>query len=323
MAVTRGDTNATLKDLTVIAEDTVAQTRPILYPMIASNRPEDGAYTRVPVPANLPFPRKFEGERAEVGKNVPITQTYNQDTYELTIDLDSDLMRNSKAYEFSDIVREAAMSAKLFPDYLMSQAVINGGSAGYNGYDSVQFYGTTHKFAGVGANTINNTVGKTGGTVTQLATDLGTALASLRTFLDNQGRILNPLASQGVDQLVIHCPVALQQNFSQVLNSAWFPTQAPVTTSGTAAVPTGHNPFQGIANLYADGYLDANSATAWYLHYIGMPQRPFVFIENYGIQASVLGFGSEFEINTNKVRIAMKHRFVIGYYRFDRSIKVS
>jgi hypothetical protein len=83
------------------------------------------------------------------------------------------------------------------------------------------------------------------------------------------------------------------------------------------------NVLEGIADLYPDGYLDSDSTTKWYLHFIGMPQRPFVFFENYGIQVSVLGFGSEFEVNNNAIRIGLKRRFVLGYSRFDRSVRVA
>jgi hypothetical protein len=218
----------------------------------------------------------------------------------------------------------------LFPDYLTSQMVING--AANNGYDAKPFYvattatqgaGTAHNFAATGTNGIINSIAKTGQTVPALLTDISSALTKLRTFLDNQGRLLNPLASQGSDKLVIQCPVAMEQTFRQTIFGSMVPITVPVTTSGTAAAPVATNTLQGIADIFADGYLDASGvATTWYLHYTGMPQRPFVFIENYGLQVNVLGFGSEHEINTNTVRIALKHRFVLGYYRFDRSIRV-
>lgn len=321
MALTRGDVNATLKDLTLIAEDTVVQTRPQLYPLICSVKPEDGAYTKIPVPANIAFPRLFEGERASQGKQVNVVQQYNQSTYELTIDLDSDLVKNARAYDFSDLIREATMSAVLFPDYLSSQAVIAGGTN--KAYDGIAFYGANHLFAGAGANPFTNTVAKTGQTVTELANDLASALVVMRTAKDNQGRLLNPLASLGQDKILIQCPVAMEKNFHTILNASWFPTTVPVTTSGTAAVPTDGNFMKGVAQLFPDGYLDGVSATTWYAHYVGMPQRPFVFLENYGIQLQVLGFGTEHEINTNTVRIALKHRFALGYYRADRSVRVA
>ncbi len=321
MALTRGDVNATLKDLTIIAEDTVAQTRPVLHPLICSNVPEDGAYTKIPVPANIAMPKLFEAERASKGKQVNVVQNYDQATYELTIDIDSDLVKNAKAYRYDDLVREAAMSGVLFPDYLASQMVIAGDTN--LAYDGVAFYGTTHKFANTGSNTIDNIVSATGVTVTALMNDFASAITKIRTFRDNQGRLLNPLASQGEDKLLIHCPCALELPFRQLLFNTTNPITVPVTTSGTAAAPASGTVFRGAAGLFADGYLDVDSASKWYLHYKGMPQRPFVFIENYGLQVQVLGFGSEHEINTNTVRIALKQRFVLGYYRFDRSVQVA
>jgi len=320
MAVTIGDSNAVLKDLTIIAEDTVAQTRPQLHPLICSQVPEDGAYTKIAVAANVPFPRKFEAERSSQGKDVPVVINYDQETYELTIDINSDLLRNAKAYNYADLVREAVMAAVMYPDYSASQLVIAGASTA--GYDGVNFYGTTHKYAKTGSNTINNTVSATGQSVPQLAADFSSALTKIRTFKDNNGRLLNNLAAQGAGQLLIHCPVALEQAFRTMLFGQSIPITVPVTTSGTLAA-TGSNMLTSIAGLFPDGYLDATSATTWYLHYVGMPIKPFVFIENYPVQVRVLGFGTEFETNFNKVRIAMKQRFVLGYHRFDRSVKVA
>jgi hypothetical protein len=180
---TRGDTNATLKDLTVIAEDTVAQTRPSLVPMLCHMDASGGAYTKVPVPANMAMPRKFEAERASQGKRIPITQTYNQDTYELTIDLDSDLLKDAKAYDFGSLVREAAMSAAQFPDYLLSAAVAAG--TANNAYDGNPFYGATHKFAADGTTNINNLVTQTAVTVLGIFNDLGSSITATRGFKDN------------------------------------------------------------------------------------------------------------------------------------------
>ena len=265
--------------------------------------------------------RLFEGERASQGKQINVVQNYNQSTYELTIDLDSDLVRNAKAYSFDTLIRESTMSAVLFPDYLTSKCVIAG--TANNAYDGNAFYGATHKFAGTGSNNISNLVSKSGVTVSALQADMNSALTKIRTALDNQGRLLNPMASEGRKNLVVHCPAAMELAFKQLVFGTINPITVPITTSGTLAVAGSNTAFEGIAEIFADGYLDADSTSQWYLHYVGMPQRPFVFIENYGLQVSVLGFGSEHEINTNTVRIALKHRFVLGYYRFDRSVRIA
>jgi hypothetical protein len=319
MAMTRGDTNATLKDLTMIAEDTIIQTRPNLVPLLCHNVPEDGAYTKIPTPAVVPFPRKFEGERKSQGKDVVAVQTYNQDTYELTIDIDSDLLRNARAYDYASLVREATISAVIFPDYLLSLAVAAGTAAGSVAYDGNPFYGDTHLFAKAGSNNIDNNLAGTGTSVTQLYTDLGTAIATFRGYLDNQGHLLNPVSALGRDNFLIQCPLSLEQSFRTLLNSEMIPAPVASGIQTVAAAPV-TNSLRSAADYFPDGYLTGNS---WYLHYIGMPRRPYVYIENYGLQVSVLGFGSEWETNNNAIRIALKQRFVIGYDRFDRSQKIT
>jgi hypothetical protein len=213
------------------------------------------------------------------------------------------------------------MSAKIFPNYNLTKNVIIGNG---NAYDGHAFYYATHYWANTGTNAINNTISATGQTPTALMTDLNSAFARMGTFLDNQGRLLNPMLAWGSKNLVIHCPMALEMAFRQVIFSSIVPIAIPGTASSAMSATAWKDlGLDGIAQIYADGYLDATSATTWYLDYVGMPQRPFVFSESYGLIAKALGFGSEFETNKNQVRIALKHRFVEGFYRFDRSIKVA
>lgn len=318
MALTRGDLNATLKDLTMIVEDTLVQTRPNLVPLICHVAPSDGAYTKIPIPANVPFPKKFEAERSSQGKNVPVIVTYNQETHELTIDLDSDLVKDSKAYGMDSVVREAAMSMMIYPDYLLSTAVAAGTAAASLAYDGNVFYGATHKYANSGTNNISNLVTQTGTTVPALFDDLSSGITALRGFKDNQGRLLNQVAAIGPENFLIQCPLALEQNIRALLNAEII-SQATKSGIQTVAAAGVTNTLRNSAQYFPDGYLTGNT---WYLHFIGAPQKPYVFFEDYAAQVSVLGMGSEHEINTNTVRIAIKHRFVLGRHRFDRSLKI-
>src|SRR6185312_4575168 len=217
MAGTRWDPNAVLKDLTLIVEDTVAITRPNLYPLICSVKEADGAYTRIPIPNNLAMPRKFEGERSDQGKDVTVVQTYDQQTYELTIDVDADLLKDGKAYDQSDLVREAPMSAVQFPDYLASQTVINGKTN--TGYDSQTFYSTSavHSFANAGVNKFANASNNTGQTVTAIQTDFSTAIKAIKTVKDSAGRLLNQQARYTAEDLLIQAPAALETPMRQFL----------------------------------------------------------------------------------------------------------
>lgn len=322
MAFIRGDTNAVLKDLTVLAERTVEAPIRDVSKIIASNRPEDGSYTKIPISTNVAFPVKFEGERKIKGKDVTVIQQYNQETYELTIGIDAELAQESKAYELNDLVEEAATAARMFRSYTLSQLVIGGATA--KAYDGNNFYNATHKYAkATKSSNINNTVAATGTSVPQLYTDFSTAMKSMRTFLDNEGRLINPNLEMEPGGIVVHCPQALNIPFLQLFNGTMVPITVPVTTSGTAAAPVAMNVLQSAADVLADGYLDANSSTAWYLHYVKRLQKPFAVFERYPLQVHVLGFDTEHCIKTNQVLICIKERFAVGNYRFDRSIKVS
>jgi hypothetical protein len=320
-----GDTNATLLDQTRIVEAELMEQDQQLYPLICSDVDSaDEAYFKIPIQTKVDFPTAFDGEREDTSTEVNIVQQYNKATYSLTLDYNSDLMRESKSYSFSEKTQDGTISAKIFPNYNLMKNIIT--ASGTKAYDNKNFFATNHLWANAGANTINNTVSKTGQSVTALYTDLQTAMAQMGTFLDDKGHLLNPRLAYGAGKILIYCPKALEINFRQLIFGSMIPLSAPVTTSGTAAVsatgPTGIG-LNGIASLYADGYLDSISTTTWYLFYIGAPQKPFVFSQSYGIQTVALGFGSEFETNTGKVRIAIKHRFVEGTYRFDRAIKIS
>jgi hypothetical protein len=336
-----GDSNAVLKDLTEIAEAEIMDRKRELYPLVTTDlEAADQAYVKIPIQTKVAFPTLFDGEGEDTSTEVAAVPEYNMATYMLRLGFGSDLMRESKAYSMASKTQEGTMSAKQFPSYYFTKNVLtlnsgNGASTTASGpvaWDGKQFYVASNATTGAhfwanSTNKIINSIASTGQTLTALWADLQTAVAQLGTFLDNQGRLLNPQVGFGEGELLIQCPVALRAAFQQLLHGGFIPISAPVTTSGTAAV-TGSGPstmasqFAGVADLFADGYLDPVSTTRWYLHYIGMPQRPFVWGQSYGLQGRALGIGTEYETRTNRVAIVLKHRFLLGTYRFDRSIRV-
>ena len=320
-----GDSNATLKDQTLIVEAELMGEEQQLHPLICSEpNTEDEAYVKIPIQTRVAWPSLFDGERKPTSTDVNVIAQYNKGTYELTMEYDADLMREAKSYTFSEKTQEGAISFKDWASYSLIQNVI---VPNINAYDGKTFYATNHLWANAGTNTINNTVAKTGQSPTALWNDFQTAYSQMMTFLDDKGRKLNPRIKYGPKNLLIHAPAALGPAFIQMLRQTVMGISVPVTTSGTAAVgasgPSTIGEFQGIADLFVDGYLDAHSTTTWYLHYIGMPQRPFLYTESYPLQFSALGYGTEYERLKNRVAILGKHRWVEGTYRFDRSIRVA
>lgn len=309
MAGQYGDANAVLKDLNAMFEDTVQQTRPSLVPRLCDVKPSDGAYEKYAFPTAVAQPRKWTDQRVPTGVDVNAVYQLNNELYELTLDFKGELLMDSRAYSLESIVREAALSAVLYPDYLLSNLIQDGDGVAALAYDGNPMYGDTHLYGAAGANNIDNKLAGSGATVTALRTDFGAALAALRGYKDNAGRLINQQAAEGRDQLVVHCPLAMLQEWQQVLNTSWYPV-----LSGAA----GESVLKGAAEPIGDGYLtDAND---WYLHYVGMPMRPYIMQEREPLQTSVLGYESEHYKNTGTVRIVSRHRFKIGYFAFYRSV---
>jgi len=320
--VTRSDQIAVQKDLTRIIEDTLVQVRPNLVPLVCSMGDEEGAYTTIATPANVPFPTPFTGERKVAGKDVPVKQTYNQQTHELTIQIDSDLLNNAHAYDLSTVVREATMSAVVYPDYLLSIAINNGTSATLApANDGKAFYATNHLYANSGSNTINNLLTGNGTTVQGIYTDLSLAIAAIKGYKDNAnpGHLLNAQTILGPQQFIIRCPLSLEQNMKTVIHSTMIAMPVTSGIQTVAAAPV-TNTLMNAADIFVDGYMTGNS---WELHYVGMPMRPFIYRANYEMKMEVLGIGSEFESLQNAISFNLRRRFVLGFHRFDRSVRIT
>lgn len=307
-----GDPNAVMKDLHAAFEDTINEVRTSVVPDLCMEVESDGAYEKYAFPTAAAWPRVWTDQRTAQGVDVNATYQVDNNEYELTLEFKRSLLEDAKAYKgLEQMVREHAKSAVLYPDYLCSSLVANGNASTSLAYDGNPFYGGTHLFAAAGANNINNSLSASGTSITQLQTDLVAAIAALRTFKDNQGRLINPQLAEGKGQFVVHCPSSLEYTFRQVLNAAWIPV--------TSNAP-GDNIFQGIAGLRADGYL---TGSAWYLHYVGAPIRPFIYQNRMPLELSVLGPDSEYARNHGRCRILARQRFRLAYGAFYRSIKTS
>ena len=329
MAEIIGQTSAVLKDLTRITEQTAKQTRPNLWPLIATKLDAKGqAYVKVPITAALPFPKKLTDSMPEKGILVGYTQEYDQDTYTQRIALNSDLVGDVKAYDFSDVVAEAAIRAVLFKDWVASQTVRTGATVAMP--DGPGFYtlgnstglAAMHSYANMGKNTFANKIAKSGTSIAALFADLGTARAALRGFKDNEGLLLNNVSMNGETDMVCQYPLSYDNNMRAVLNAEMVPM--PVTNAaGTENVGGASmtNTLRNSARGFPDGYL--SSSDGFFLHYVGMPRRPLVLVEDYDSRVTVIGFGTPEEALHHTCWIIIRQRFVLGFLAYWRSVQVS
>lgn len=333
-----GDANAVLLDLTVIAEQELQVPIVEVHREVCSMPPSpDDAYIKLTFQTHAPFPTLFTGEVDVQSTEVNVVATYNKGTYILGVQYDRDLMNESKAYTFAEKTQEVMISAKTYPSYYFTNSII---VPNLNAYDGVPFYvtssaGTKHSWAGAGRYPFYNSIGGTGNSIDALWNDLSAAMALMRTFQDDKGRVLNPNLQWGEKQFVIRCSASYEQYFVQLLHNGINPVRGSQSLgSNSGNMPVGASGVQTIwgtiAKLIVDPYLDVagtvggvNYAHTWFLDYVGMPQRPFVFSESRPLESYALGIGSPLDVMENLLGIYTKHRWLMGTYRTDRSIRVT
>ena len=157
-------------------------------------------------------------------------------------------------------IQQLGGEAARHPGQLIMQHVLNNDNA----FDAASFFGDTRTI-GNSANIDNNLAGS-GITVANIQTDLGSAVAQMRVFEDDQGRPMNLRGN------VIMVPPELEQLMFQALNrvsgDAVVSPVIPVTENGIWAA----SGYQVIVNPYLT---DAND---WFLFHVGQgAMKPFIF----------------------------------------------
>lgn len=330
-----GDVSTTLLDLTIVAESEIVNPRDMIHNHVCS-RPEtaDMAYLKIPIQTRVPWPQLFTGETRPESTEVAVIAEYNKSSYTLDLQFDGDTMRESKATSFADKTQEDTLSAVYWPAFNMTTNIIAANATAYDGkamYSTPGNASTYHYYAGVktaGNYTICNASNGTGVAGANLWTDFQKAVTQMGIFRDGNGRVLNPLCSFGRDDILIHCSKALYPAMVQaILHPSFYPVAIPTNGTGSPTAATGETPatvteWKGIAGIFADPYLDLVNNGTWYVHYIGMPQKPFIYTESYPLYGQAQGWGSPFHQMTRKVRISTAQRWVQGTYRFDRTYKI-
>ena len=75
------------------------------------------------------------------------TESYSVENlkYEATVEVDRDEIADDQTGQIRVRIGELAQRAATHKDYLISQLLINGATSGYNSYDGVTFFGSTHE----------------------------------------------------------------------------------------------------------------------------------------------------------------------------------
>jgi phage major head subunit gpT-like protein len=232
------------------------------------------------------------------------TESYSVENlkYEATIEVDRDEIADDQTGQIRMRVGELAQRAATHKDYLLSQLLINGGSAGFTSYDGVTFFNAAHVSGGSGSQSnevsFNAAAGSGVPTSDEFRITLQQAITQMLSFKDDQGEPM-PLSASG---LVCVVPPVMLFTAMEVL--------------GSAVVNSTSNVMQSVARVVALPWLTAQNI--WYLLKTDGVVRPFIFQDREPVEFGSLAEESEEGFKREKLLFGVRarYRMTYGYWQF-------
>ncbi len=221
--------------------------------------------------------------------------------YEATLEVDRDEVSDDQTGQIKLRIGELAQRAATHKDYLISQLLIDGETAGNNSYDGVTFFGTTHESGASGQQSNLLTFDATNpdsAAVDECKEALKTAISQMLGFKDDQGE---PMAISTTGLLCV-VPAPLLFTATEALNAS--------------VIDNENNVLQGIARVISLPWLTDQSK--WYLTKTDGVVRPFIFQDREPIEFNALAEDSDEGFRREKFLygVRARYRMAYGYWQF-------
>lgn len=236
------------------------------------------------------------------------TESYSVENlkYESTLEVDRDEIADDQTGQIRVRIGELAQRAATHRDYLLAQLLISGATPGYNSYDGVTFFSSSH-VSGESGPQSNNLSCSAGSTNNEPSTDefkgaFRTALAALLAFKDDQGE---PMATS-TSGLICLVPPAMLYAALEALNAT--------------VINQTSNVLQGAARVLSLPWL--TDPTTWYLLKTDGVVRPFIFQDREPIEFGALAENSEEGFKREKLLFGVRARYRMTYGYWQYAVRV-
>lgn len=230
------------------------------------------------------------------------TETYSVENlkYEATIEVDRDEIADDQTGQIRVRVAELAQRAATHKDYLISQLLIDGESAGLS-YDNVSFFNVAHVSGSSGnqSNLLTYTAAVDDApTADEFKAALKQALGQMLAFKDDQGEPMSINATG----LVCVVPPTMLFTALEAINS---------TVVGDTS-----NVLQGVARVVSMPWL--TDLSKWYLLKTDGVIRPFIFQDREPIEFNSLAEMSDEGFRREKFLygVRARYRMTYGYWQY-------
>lgn len=226
--------------------------------------------------------------------------------YEATLEIDRDEIADDQMGQIKPRIGELAQRAATHKDFLISQLLISGATAGYNSYDGVTFFSSNH-LCGSSTTQSNDLsvdiAAPTAPTVEDFKTAAKAAISRMLTFKDDSGE---PMVRQ-VGGLT--CVVPPSMYFS-----------ALEAISATLIANTS-NVLHGAARVISLPWL--TDSAKWYLLKTDGVIRPFIFQDREPVEFSSLAETSDEAFRREKFLygVRARYRMAYGYWQYAMQVQ--
>jgi len=248
------------------------------------------------------LPRMREWGTGRLAKGIG-SESYSIENlkYESTLEVDRDEISDDKTGQIRIRIAEMAERAATHKDFLISQLLINGETAGFNSYDGVSFFNNSHVSGSSGAQ--DNLVSSTASdpenpTTDEFKTGLRTAIGTMMAFKDDQGEPMS-ISATG---LVCIVPSLMYLTALEAINAT--------------IISSTSNIVAGAARIVGFPWLTDQSK--WYLLKTDGVIRPLIFQDREPVEFNALTEDSDEGFRREKFLygVRARYRLAYGYWQF-------
>ncbi len=252
------------------------------------------------------IPRMREWGTGRVARGIR-SESYSVENlkYEATLEVDRDEISDDKTGQIRVRIGELADRAATHKDYLISQLLINGETAGFNSYDGVSFFNDSHVSGSSGAQDNKLTSPATDPddpTTSEFKDALKSAIGVLMAYKDDQG---GPMSISAAG-LVCAVPTTM---YLTALEAVY------ATMVGSTS-----NVLAGAARIIGFPWL--NDASKWYLLKTDGVIRPFIFQDREPVEFTALTEDSDEGFRREKFLYGVRARYRIAYGYWQYAVRI-
>ena len=252
------------------------------------------------------IPRMREWGTGRVARGIR-SESYSVENlkYEATLEVDRDEISDDKTGQIRVRIGELADRAATHKDYLISQLLINGETAGFNSYDGVSFFNDSHVSGSSGAQDNKLTSPATGPddpTTSEFKDALKSAIAALMAYKDDQGGPMS-ISAAGLACVV---PTTMYLTALEAVNAT--------IISNTS------NVLAGAARIIGFPWLTDKSK--WYLLKTDGVIRPFIFQDREPVELTALTEDSDEGFRREKFLYGVRSRYRIAYGYWQYAVRI-